>query len=121
MPPRNADEEFHLALNAVRDSYGLDSVCDDDLNDIIATEESRVADAAVLAELISARLAVALPTPPPAATAPLRPPATFQSTPSPPTPVPAPSGASSPRLDVADLIDGMLAQEKRETKTSKKH
>jgi len=112
MSPVTAEDEFLLALTAVRATYGTASINEDELKEIVATEESRVADATVIAELIASRLAAQPPsdaTNQPAAKA-------EPSTPSLPTPIPFPTGNSSSPLSIADLIDGMLSQEKRDVR-----
>ncbi|MFT3866920.1 MAG: hypothetical protein QM715_00350 [Nibricoccus sp.] len=118
MSPDIADEEFRLALNTVRATYNSVNISDTDLDAVVAVEENRVADAAVLAQLISSQLAAISP-----AGLPVQKPAfpASETAASLPTPIPFPSGGSAPSLNVADLIDGMLAQEKRDLKTSKKY
>jgi len=120
MSPVTAEDEFLIALTTVRATYGTGSIGENDLKDIVATEESRVADAAVLAELISSRLAAAQPS---AATVESSSTThtTDQTAPSLHTPIPFPSSGSTPQLSIADLIDGMLTQEKRDVRTSPKY
>ena len=114
-----AEDEFVLALTTVRATYGPISASEADLKEIVSTEESRVADAVVIAELIAARLAAAqaaLPTAPiPATSATL---VDRGTAPSFPTPIPFPTttNGSNPPLSVADLLDGMLAQERRDVR-----
>jgi len=114
MSPVTAEDEFLVALTTVRATYGPASINETDLKEIVATEESRVADAAVLAELITTRITVqqAQPT--------ARPPAPSHSSegagPSRPTPIPFPVTSSAAPFSIADLIDGMIAQEKRDVR-----
>lgn len=114
MSPITAEDEFLLALTTVRATYGTASINENDLKEIVATEESRVADASVIAELLASRLAAQQP--PPAT-------ATDQTTtcpspgaPSPPTPIPFPTGNSNSPLSVAAIIDGLLTQQKRDVR-----
>lgn len=117
MSPVTAEDEFLLALMTVRATYGTASIGENDLKDLVATEESRVADAAVLADLIASRLAAAQPPTPAVDNEPF----TSQTASGLPTPIPFPSAGSTPPLGIADLIDGMLAQEKRDVRTRPKH
>jgi hypothetical protein len=106
-----AEDEFVLALTTVRATYGTSSASEADLKEIVATEESRVADATVLAELIAIRLAAQ-----PAVNA-AAPAASPEESNSPfLTPIPFPTSASAAPLSVADLLDGMLSQDKREVR-----
>ena len=106
-----------MALTTVRATYGTASASEADLKEIVSTEESRVADAAVIAELIAARLA-----PPSLAktsidAAPSTQPSEESNPPSLPTPIPFPvSSTTASPLSIADLLDGMLAQEKRDVR-----
>lgn len=113
MSPRKAEDEFLLALTSVRATCGSTSISEDALKEIIAIEENRVADAVVIAELISSRLAAQQPAPP--AVAASQP--TLKAAPNTPpllSPIPFPTGNSSSPLSIADFIDGMLSQEKRD-------
>lgn len=113
MSPVTAEDEFGLALTTVRATYGPASINEEDLKDIVATEESRVADAAVLADLISSRLGTKHPASQPAfPSAP-----EDQASPSLTTPIPFPTGGSSSPLNIADLLGGMLNQEKRDVRS----
>jgi hypothetical protein len=116
MSPVTAEDEFVLALTTVRATYGTASINENDLKEIVATEESRVADASVIAELLASRLAAQEP---PSATATTPPSSTaVTNAPSLPTPIPFPTRNSSSPLSVADLIDGLLTQEKRDVRES---
>lgn len=119
MSPITAEDEFVLALTTVRATYGTENIGENDLKDIVAIEESRVADAAVLAELISSRLAAAPLSAPFEHSAAAAMPS--MAAPSLPTPIPFPSSSTTPQLSIADLIDGMLTQEKRDVRTTTKH
>ena len=116
MSPITAEDEFLVVLSTVRATYGPASINETDLKEIVATEESRVADAAVIAELIASRM-TALQAPPPTASTPSGLVQTQAGTNLPAsTPAPfAPSVSTSP-FSIADLIDGMLAQEKRDVR-----
>jgi hypothetical protein len=118
MSPVTAEDEFVLALTTVRATYGPESINEDELKEIVATEESRVADAAVLAELISSRMAgvqrIPVATDKPA-------PVSEPAVPDHSTPIPFPTGNSSHPLSIADFIDGMLSQEKRDVRKSTHH
>lgn len=110
-----ADEALQLALATIRDHHGGESVRDDEFREVLAEEEKRVADAAVLAELIVARLPA--PSPAGAAPAPSIPAAwpvpTTERTRGEPVPPPTFSPATPGHLpDIADMIDGMIAQER---------
>jgi len=112
MSPVTAEDEFLLALTTVRATYGQASINETDLKEIVATEESRVADAAVIAELIATRMAGRQLEPAAQTRTPAR-----EDTPSPrPLPVPAAASPSTSPFSIADLIDGMLAQEKRDVR-----
>jgi hypothetical protein len=112
--PVTAEEEFLVALTTVRATYGTASINETDLKDVLAIEESRVADAVVIAELIAARInaqqiqTAVQPSPLYQAQEDTRPPL--------PTPIPFPASASTPPLSIADLIEGMLVQEKRDVR-----
>jgi hypothetical protein len=114
MSPVTAEEEFLIALTTVRATYGTASINETDLKDVLAIEESRVADAVVIAELIAARIntqqmEMAVSTSPLSE-------AQEESYAPLPTPVPFSTKASTPPLSVADLIEGMLVQEKRDVR-----
>jgi hypothetical protein len=119
MSPVTAEDEFLMALTTVRATYGPATINENDLKDIVATEESRVADASVLAELISSRLAVQQSQP--LATPNLSSDTKSDSTPALPTPIPFPTNNSTSPLSIADLIDGMLSQEKRDVRKPSHH
>lgn len=105
MPPLTAEDEFLLALAAVRATYGPDSANEDDLHEIVGIEESRVADAAVVAELVASRLAMVSAAPRAAAREDAR-------------NVPE-SGGSNPPFNVIDLIGSLVAQERRDVRSGK--
>lgn len=100
-----------LALDNVRTSYGAANIDESTLRETIAAEENRVADAAILAELIASRLSLATHQPP---AQPQPAPKAVANTLPIPTSIPFPSGNSSSPLSIADFIDGMLSQEKRD-------
>lgn len=99
-----------LALTSVRATYGVTSIDEEALKKIVATEENRIADAFVIAELIASRLAAQQPVAIPISSTPK----TASSTTPPSAPNPFPTGNSSSPLSIADFIDGMLSQEKRD-------
>jgi hypothetical protein len=109
-----AENEFLLALTTVRATYGPASINETDLKEIVATEESRVADAAVIAELIATGMTALQPQPAATPAAPL--PLQDDATPSLPTPIPFPTRPSASPFSITELIDGMLAQEKRDVR-----
>lgn len=109
-----AEDEFLFALTTVRATYGPASINETELKEIVATEESRVADASVIAELIATR--VAAQQPPPAAQPPAAPHSEEGNTLPRPAPIPFPASPSPSPFSIADLIDGMLAQEKRDVR-----
>ncbi len=113
-----AEDEFVVALTTVRATYGPTSANEEDLKEIVSTEESRVADATVIAELIASRLAIAQTSQPTAPLTPFTKPAQEKTSPSLPTPISFPTSApaSTSPLSVADLLDGMLAQERRDVR-----
>ena len=109
-----AEDEFLVALTTVRATYGPASINETDLKEIVPAEESRVADAVVIAELIAARINTQQVRPAYRDSTPL---STIEETRPPlPTPIPFPSSAPTPPLSIADLIDGMLSQEKRDVR-----
>ncbi|MBK9990828.1 MAG: hypothetical protein IPP19_08875 [Verrucomicrobia bacterium] len=110
MTPATAEEEFLQALTSVRATYGITSIDEDALKEIVATEGNRVADAFVIAELIASRLAAQQP----ATISISATPKTSISKPPPSAPTTFPTGNSSSPLSIADFIDGMLSQEKRD-------
>jgi len=114
MSPMTAEDEFVLALSTARATYGAASLNENDLKEIVSIEESRVADAAVIAELLASRLATQQP-PAPKTISPLAPKTETAATRS-PAPTTFPTGNSSSPLSIADLIDGMLSQEKRDVR-----
>jgi hypothetical protein len=114
MSPVTAEEEFLIALTTVRATYGTASINETDLKDVLGIEESRVADAVVIAELIAARINAQQPeTAGQSSPLSVAPEETRQPL---PTPIPFPSSAPTPPLSVADLIEGMLIQEKRDVR-----
>jgi hypothetical protein len=114
MSPVTAEEEFLLALTTVRATYGTGSINETDLKDIVTIEESRVADAVVIAELIATRInAQQTQTSVQPSTSSQ---AQEDTSPPLPTPIPFPSSVSTPPLSVADLIEGMLTQERRDVR-----
>ena len=122
---------FLRALSEVQSRFGANSVGEADLEKIIATEANRVADAAVTAELLLPKLVAALraqmPTvisvPAVAATAPsptsssnLAPQFTSPSPAEKGTPPPSRKSPRAAPMNVADLIDGMLDQDRNENR-----
>ena len=115
---------FLRALSDVQARFGPTSITEDDLEKIVATEANRVADAAVTAELLLPKIVEALRAQPPTvvtvpssapvyASAPHVSPASAPDKGTPPPPRKSPRTAP---LSVADLLDGMLDQEKNEAR-----
>jgi hypothetical protein len=106
---KSYEEDFMRALAKVQEQHGLGSVNEETLWEIVSQEEKRVADAVVIAELLLPKLshllrgraATSTPAfvPPPAAT------------PLPPAEN-VPMARNAP-LGVADLIQGMLDQDRK--------
>lgn len=103
------DEELEAALAEVRATFGADSVTYDDLVDIFQVESQRVADAVVLAEMIVPRLQSVLNRGTAPAVAEKSGAKTARRTDEKPKPAPA----AARGLSIADMIDGMLDQERR--------
>jgi hypothetical protein len=107
------DTRFNDALAEVRTKFGPQSVTEDELVAVMQTEQSRVADAVTLADVVAPRLAFQLRqqnvrhtpipfSPAPAAETDIRPlPATVTK-----------SNPSAAPLGIADFIDGMLDQDR---------
>jgi hypothetical protein len=112
--PTAAESEFLSALNTVKETFGTISVNETDLREVVASEASRVADAVVLVELIASRLTARELQIPALAVRPIDQPEHSAPPLSPPIPFPV-SPADQP-LNIADLLDGMLSQEKRDTR-----
>ncbi len=119
------DTELSEALAAVRATHGPDSIHENDLLDLFRAERLRVTDATLLAELLAPKLAAFLRTtgstspfpnlsarpaaaPPASAAAPTRPPLSASS--------PLPAAPTGP-LGIADLLDGMLEQDRENERT----
>jgi hypothetical protein len=105
MPPVTAEDEFVFALETVRATYGRQSANEKDLREIVAIEESRIADASVIVGLLEARIAASTPPFPADAVIPGA-----------PTPIPFPTGNSGNPFNISDLIDGMLLPERRDVR-----
>lgn len=105
---RSYEAEFHQALSEIQALFGLDSVSEEDLWEVVRAEEKRVADAAVIAELLLPRLVTALrPKVPPQA----------PSLAAPQPAAPEPRAANAAPLGVADLLEGMLDQQRSEARS----
>ena len=112
---RSFDEDFQRALFDVQSRFGATSVSEDDLAETVAQETDRVADAAVLTELLLPKLLSAIRSKIPAAS----------PAPSPAVPASAPlsekvdtsSSAPSSPLGIADLLEGMLDQQRSEIRS----
>ena len=120
-PESSLDHDLAEALATVRSLHGADSVHEEDLLDLFRAEQLRVTDAALLAELLAPKLAAyfrahglsANPFPESvarAAAAAPRPPLSASA--SPPLPA-APAGPPG----IADLLDGMLEQDRHDERT----
>ena len=106
------DSELSSALFSVRETYGLTSVSEDDLVEIFRLEQERVANASVLVELLAPRLASLLQrrlSITPSTSVSSKPAAS--SSPAETTRPTAPAAPEGPP-GIADLIDGMLDQER---------
>lgn len=106
--PRSYDADFQHALAEIQAHFGPTSVSEDDLGEIVRTEEKRVADAAVLADLLLPRLLSSLRSKLPPLSSSV---------------APQPASAAEPRrtvttapLGVADLLEGMLDQQRSEAR-----
>jgi hypothetical protein len=116
------ENDLSQALTAVRETFGADSVHEEDLLDLFRAEQTRVTDASILAELLAPRLTAWLEahkspsTPVPASTNSPR----HETAPSFTAPAPRPLSASSPLPapagppGIADLLDGMLEQDRQD-------
>ena len=91
-------------IRSFRDSHGPDSLPDRQIRDLYARERERALDAAALAEILAPLLIEQLSKGLPGALHP--PPLTSDARPSPASP-----RASAGAPEIADLLDGMLAQE----------
>jgi hypothetical protein len=99
------------ALAEVQSQHGAESISDDDLWEVVREEEKRVADASVLAELLLPKISALLKQ-----RATVQPgPASEQVVPS-TEPRPQSPRTSAP-LGIADLLEGMLDQQRNETRT----
>jgi hypothetical protein len=106
------EEKIEGAAAQVRARYGEASLSADDLLEIFQREQNRVADALVLAELLAPRLAAQLQKNGALAVSP-----SSRASSEPPPRSPTPPAANRPPAvpaGIADLIDGMLDQERRE-------
>ncbi|ATC62801.1 hypothetical protein CMV30_01810 [Nibricoccus aquaticus] len=120
------DRDLAEALATVRAAHGPDSIHENDLLDLYRAEQLRVTDAALLAELLAPKLAAFLRnhglssspfpgfTPPSAAPFPAPQSAPARSPLSASSPLPA---APAGPLGIADLLDGMLEQDRRDERT----
>jgi hypothetical protein len=106
-----AEEEFLRALESVRASSSHLQIHEQELREIVSVEEHRVADAAILAELIASKMTVAQAISPSATTEPTATPTTVTARANTPS-APVAQKPAVP-LGIADFIDGMLAQEKQ--------
>jgi hypothetical protein len=113
------DRELAEALATVRATHGTESVHENDLLDLLRAEQLRVADASVLAEILAPKIAAYLrqhglsnAAPPSAADSPRPTPARPSLSASSTLPA-APAGPP----DIADLLDGMLEQDRHEERT----
>jgi hypothetical protein len=126
---RSIDHELADALAAVRAAHGPDSVHEDDLLDLFRAEQLRVTDAAVLAELLAPKLAAYLrkhglthkPVAAPSASEPFAPaPSATAKSAAEHAPLSASStlpAAPAGPPGIADLLDGMLEQDRHEERT----
>ena len=124
-PATSLERDLSQALAGVRGMFGSESVHEEDLLELFRTEQARVADASILAELLAPRLAAWFEnhhaSAVPAASAqprqekstdvspPERRPLSASST------LPAPAGPPG----IADLLDGMLEQDRQAERTGR--
>ncbi len=105
---RSLDEDLANALAIILEKHGSTAATADDVNRIYASELQRLEDAVTLAEILIAKLAQR-----PATSSPQ--PQISNSKPeiSPaPRPTSTPAKPSGPTPGIADLLDGMLAQQR---------
>jgi hypothetical protein len=120
---KSLDDDLSQALSSIRTTYGIESVHENDLLDLYRTEYTRVADASLLAELIAPKIAARLraegtftDAPPSQSASPARPP----TSPAAPRPLSASStlpAAPAAPPGIADLLDGMLEQDREDERT----
>lgn len=106
----SSEAEFYEALATVRSRFGSESVTEEELWEIVRVEEKRVIDAAVLAELLLPRLMTALRAKSPTTASPT----SFD----PPTTAPVEPRVAIPAAPpgIADLLEGMLDQQRTEAR-----
>ncbi len=103
---RSLEQDLANALAIILEKHGVTSATAEDVNRIYAAEQQRLADAVALAEVIIAKLSARAESP--AASS-------AQAAPQPyiaPPALPARRPALSSAPGIADLLDGMLAQER---------
>jgi hypothetical protein len=122
---QSLDHDLSEALATVRAVHGPDSIHENDLLDLFRAEQLRVTDAALLAELLVPKLAAFLRSTGLSASPFAEPAPRASSTPRPaPAPSRPPLSASSPLPaapagppGIADLLDGMLEQDRHDERT----
>jgi hypothetical protein len=113
------DEHLRGALGTVRDKFGPTSISEDELLDIFRREHARVTDAAVVAELLAPLITRGVEQPAStkvtSAVHPVAPGETKIPASETPSSEPSRASANAP-LGIADFIDGMLDQDRREAR-----
>ncbi len=110
-PEKNFEEEFLRALGEIQAQHGVASVTEEDLWDVAARESERVANAVVLSELLLPKISALLRQRNDSAA---HAPSAIPSVSNPGFPVETRSTPKSTSpLGIADLIDGMLSQDRR--------
>ena len=111
------ESDFTRLLDDVRGKFGLDVLSEDDLWEIVREEEGRVVQASLVAEFLLPQIAALLQAradrPSPASPAALPSPSTAAV---PPRPAAARAAARPAPLGIADLLEGMLDQERSEAR-----
>jgi hypothetical protein len=111
-PAASVDSELSSALLSVRETFGLTSVSEDDLIEVFRLEQERVANASVMVELLAPRLASLLQRRLSLAPSPGILSKSAASSSVSETTRPVASAAPEGPPGIADLIDGMLDQER---------
>ena len=109
------EADFQQALIEIHTRFGADTLTEEDLWEIVRVEEKRVTDAFVLAELLLPRLLTVLRAKLPGLAAP-----SLAPLPATASPEPRASPPAAP-LGIADLLEGMLDQQRSELRSRPSH
>lgn len=109
-----SEEDFTRALAQVQEQFGGETINEDTLWEVVSQEEKRVSDAAALAEILLPKLSAVMRTRSSSA-APIVSPAAMPVPQSAPK-TEAPAMARNGPLGVADLIQGMLDQDRSDSR-----